>query len=109
MANGRMESRCDGCGATDDHPKQHYPPHTFHHDCIPAFVIDDLTSETTWRFDEATRGYVQADRVFLADEDLPEHAKRVLSIRKKAMDGTRGHDLLAHILTMDHGQNDEES
>lgn len=33
---------CDQCGQTDDHPKLHYGVETYHHDCIPARVRDDL-------------------------------------------------------------------
>ena len=38
-------TRCDNCGQTDDHPKLHYGAETYHHDCIPARVLDDCNLE----------------------------------------------------------------
>lgn len=35
-------SACDHCGAVDDHPKIHTPAETFHHDCAPVRVLDEV-------------------------------------------------------------------
>lgn len=95
MANGRIEARCDNCGQTDDHPKMHYGPQTFHHDCIPAYVLDDLTSESYYHSVADGGGLIQ--RIQLPEEEWHPSAKLVLALRDKAMSGVRGNELLAHI------------
>lgn len=39
----RAISACDVCHAEDDHPKLHYGDATYHHDCVPAYVEQDVT------------------------------------------------------------------
>ncbi len=92
MTAPRMPVRCDGCGQTDDHPKMHYAAQVFHHDCIPAFVMDDLTSESYYRIDGGQAVLVQ--RVPLPDEAISPATKRLLKTRDKAQSGTRGLKLL---------------
>ncbi len=83
MAN-RALTGCDHCGQQDDHPKHHFGVETYHHDCAPARVVNQVTAES------------QVD-----DPDIAEHAKRALTIRKLALDGTRGEKLLARIEKLD--------
>lgn len=103
MADGRAEARCDFCGQTDDHPKLHYGVETYHHDCIPARVMDDIESETTYELVETGAGQELrvADRRKLADDELPEHVVRLKKIIKAAKGGTRGPKLLAQINKID--------
>jgi hypothetical protein len=71
----------------------HYAAQTFHHDCIPAFVMDELTSEAY--FEPAPGGgFTVSQLVPLPEEDLHPSTRRVLDIRKKAESGTRGPKLL---------------
>lgn len=96
MPDGRFVSRCDGCGQNDDHPKHHYPPLTFHHDCTPAYVVDEMTTVAHWGTDDDN------NRVLLARTAIPEDrlhlgVQKFLQIRQAALDGTHGDDLVAHI------------
>lgn len=95
----RVESRCDGCGATDDHPKHHYGTQTFHHDCTPAFVLDDMTSVSTYVSD-AQGNIALVSRTPIPEDDWHPGVKRFMAIRDVAMKGTRGPKLLAHIQRM---------
>jgi hypothetical protein len=95
MAEARVPYRCDGCGQTDDHPKMHYGVQTYHHDCIPAFVMDDLTSESTYRVEGGQVSLLQ--RVPLPEEHMHPGTVRLLETRKKAESGTRGPALLKWI------------
>lgn len=95
MADARVQARCDGCGQTDDHPKMHYGAQTYHHDCIPAFVMDDLTSESTYRVEG--NQLVLVDRVPLPEEHMHPGTRRLLAVRDKAQGGTRGPKLLEWI------------
>jgi hypothetical protein len=70
---------CDQCGQTDDHPKLHYGIETYHHDCIPFRVREDL-------------------------DDDPVVAK----IIKAAEDGTHGAELRKHIRQLHDDDTDEE-
>jgi hypothetical protein len=88
----RVQLRCDGCGQTDDHPKMHYGAQTYHHDCIPAFVMDDLTSETY--YEVQGNQLVMSSRVPLPEERMQPGTRRLLQIRDKAQSGTRGPKLL---------------
>lgn len=87
-------SQCDGCGAVDDHPKHHYGPETYHHDCTPHRIIEDMTSESQYGFDENDQ-LVLLSRTPLAEKDYPEHTKRFLKLRDLAQKGTRGEQLRA--------------
>ncbi len=89
----RALHRCDSCGQTDDHPVMHYGAQTFHHDCIPAFVMDEITSEVY--LDTETGQVVQ--RLPLPEEHLHPNIRRLLDTRKKAESGTRGPKLLKWI------------
>jgi hypothetical protein len=89
----RVLYRCDSCGQTDDHPKMHYAAQTYHHDCIPAFVMDDLTSQTYYNVET---GQV-VDRVPLPEEELHPGTRRLLETAEKAKSGVRGPKLLTWI------------
>lgn len=39
----RAVNACDVCKQEDDHPKLHYGDATYHHDCVPPFVEQDVT------------------------------------------------------------------
>ena len=107
MTAPRVSTRCDGCGQTDDHPKMHYGVQTYHHDCIPAFVMDDLTSESTYRLEGGQ--YVLQDRVPLPEENMHPGTRQMLQIRKLAEGGTRGESLLAKIQKMPSTTADDDS
>jgi hypothetical protein len=96
MTEPRVLYRCDGCGQTDDHPKMHYVVQTYHHDCIPAFVMDDLTSETYYTTVDNGQ-LVMTHRVPLPEESLHPGTQRLLEIRKLALKGMHGEKLLEHI------------
>lgn len=85
----RVETPCDHCGQTDDHPKIHYGVETYHHDCMPMRVVQEL---------EAAAAIEDEDYA-----DLAENSKRALEFRQTAMKGTRGPKLLAHIRKV-HGE-----
>jgi hypothetical protein len=73
----------------------HYGVQTYHHDCIPAFVMDDLTSESTY---SVVNGQViLQQRVPLPEESMHPGTVRLLEARKKAESGTRGPALLKWI------------
>ncbi len=91
----RAQLRCDGCGQTDDHPKMHYGAQTYHHDCIPAFVMDDLTSETY--YEVQGNQLVMSSRVPLPEERLHPGTRLMMKARDKAQSGTRGAKLLKWI------------
>jgi hypothetical protein len=93
----RIPAKCGTCGQVDDHPKLHYGQLQFHHDCIPAFVMEDLTSESTWEHQD-DNGWVLVDRIPLADEDLHPAAQEMLKIVKKCKSGTKG-DALRKFIT----------
>jgi hypothetical protein len=86
----RVLYRCDSCGQTDDHPKMHYAAQTFHHDCIPAFVMDEITSEA---YIDVSTGQV-VELVPLPEERLHPGTRRLLETIEKAKSGTRGPKLL---------------
>ena len=109
MADGRVEARCDNCGQTDDHPKLHYGAETYHHDCIPARVMDDIEGETLHEVVQnpaAPGGHELRviGRVGLPDEELPEAVHQLRKIIKKAKGGTHGDKLLAYIDSIHSGQ-----
>lgn len=111
MANGRVEARCDNCGQTDDHPKLHYGLETYHHDCIPARVMDDIESETLYEVvrNPAVPGGHElrvTGRRPLSDDELPEAVHRLREIVKKAKAGAHGEKLLAYIGNIHEGQED---
>jgi hypothetical protein len=92
----RVAMRCDICGQTDDHPKHHYMNQTFHHDCTPAYVLDDMTHETFYTRDAAGNAFVTS-RVPIPEENWHPGTKMYFKIREKALSGTHGNELLAHI------------
>lgn len=96
MADGRFVSRCDTCGQVDDHPKHHYPPYTFHHDCTPAWVLDALTTIAHMGTDDEGNQVVLA-RTAIPEDRWHEGTKMFMRIRQAALDGTHGDDLVAHI------------
>lgn len=64
------------CGQTDDHPKLHYGDQTYHHDCLPAPIEEEI------------RAGLAADMSLL------------VSVIDTCKGGLRGPDLLAHIQAM---------
>lgn len=40
-----IPNQCDGCGAVDADPKLHYGDETYHHDCAPFRVLNDLPED----------------------------------------------------------------
>jgi hypothetical protein len=97
MAEARVQYRCDGCGQTDDHPKFHYAAQVFHHDCIPAYIMDELQGESYYRLDENSGQLVRTSIVPLPEEELSLEIRRLLHIRALAEKGTRGTKLLEKI------------
>lgn len=83
---------CDQCGQVDDHPKLHYGPETYHHDCVPHRVLRDLT---TYGYNDAGGTWVEGPDIPAGD--LPEPIKQALSYRDKASGGVRGDKLRAYI------------
>lgn len=92
-------STCDDCGQTDDHPKHHYGAETYHHDCTPHRVIEDMTSVSVWGRD-ADNQLVLVSRTPLSEDLYDEHTKRFLHARQLALKGTRGDKLRAHLLAL---------
>lgn len=99
---------CDTCGLVDDHPKVHYGPETFHHDCVPHKVVRDWTTTGHWspRFgtdDEGNRVVVAMEWVdgdpVPAEELHPAHAT-ALALRDAALSGIRGDALREHIAAL---------
>ena len=102
MANGRVEARCDNCGQTDDHPKLHFGPETYHHDCIPARVMDQIEGTATFEVvsNPAMPGGHELRMTSLRkldDDELPDAVHTLRKIIAKAKSGTHGDKLLAHI------------
>lgn len=92
-------SQCDGCGQQDDHPKHHYGAETYHHDCTPFRVIEDMTSVTEYqRLDDGSLKVLS--RTPIPEKELPEHTKRFLAARKLAEGGTRGAKLRKHLIAL---------
>lgn len=88
--------QCDVCGQQDDHPKHHYGAETYHHDCTPFRVLEDMTSWSEWGRDEAGQP-VLLGRTPIASRDLPRQIADALAIRKLAEGGLRGEKLRKHI------------
>lgn len=99
MADTRVPIRCDGCGQTDDHPKHHYAAQVFHHDCTPAYVIDDMTHESIYSVENGQ--IVLQQRIPLPEEEMHPGTRRFLAIREKANKGTRGVKLAEWIADTD--------
>lgn len=101
----RVKVRCDNCGQVDDHPKHHYGAQTFHHDCTPASVLDEMTSVVTARLDLDVfpPALVPVSREPVAEEDQHPGVRRFMEIRQAALDGTHGQELVAHIEQMHEG------
>lgn len=88
---------CDNCGKTDSDPKHHYGSETYHHDCTPHRVIEDMTSISVYdRQDDGA--VVLVSRSPIDPSDYPEHVKRFLKARDLAEKGTRGEKLRKHLL-----------
>jgi hypothetical protein len=107
MAEVRVPARCDGCGQTDDHPKMHYGAQTYHHDCVPAFVMDDLTHESIYSVENGQALLVH--RIPLPEEQMHPGTRLLLKVREQAQKGTRGVKLHEWIAKQDtvHELNDE--
>lgn len=91
--------QCDGCGQVDDHPKHHYGDETYHHDCTPHRVIEDMTSVSEYGRDESGNRVLVA-RTPIPEKDWPEGTKRFMNLRKLAEGGTRGDKLRAKALAL---------
>ncbi len=115
MAN-RAFTECDNCGQYDDHPKFHYGPETYHHDCIPARVMRDVTSVTDYEVVENPAAPGGQELRMLArrpledepgvDDEIKANVARLQQIVAKAKDGTRGPKLLAYIEKLHEGEGD---
>lgn len=105
MPAARVPTQCDGCGEVDADPKLHYGAQTYHNDCVPFWVMRDLTE----------KGYYDRDTgAWVADpdgEDWPddvvaqvEKTKEIIDFAKKqkpvSEDPKKGQKLLAHIQKM---------
>lgn len=84
--------QCDGCGQVDDHPKHHYGQETYHHDCTPFRVIEDMTSISHWGHDEDGQPLLMG-RTPLEEKHYPKQIADALTIKKLAEGGTRGEKL----------------
>lgn len=91
-------SQCDACGQVDDHPKHHYGAETYHHDCTPFRVIDDMTSTSVYRVEDGQM--VLHERTPLAEADYSPTTKQFFALRKLAESGTRGEKLRAKALAL---------
>lgn len=97
---------CDACGAADDHPKLHYGPETYHHDCIPHKVVRDFTTDGYWSpvfgtDDQGQRVVIRMD--WVDGNQLTElHPAHViaLALRDAALSGVRGDSLREHITAL---------
>ena len=90
---------CDNCGQTDTDPKLHYGAETYHHDCIPHRVLQDMISYSEYRrLDDGST--VLVSRTPIPESELPEHTKRALKARDLAMKGTRGEKLRKHLTAL---------
>jgi len=56
----RYQTTCDHCGQHDDHPKLHYGEKTYHHDCTPAPVKEEILSGVHSESAEITAAIFQA-------------------------------------------------
>lgn len=90
--------QCDGCGQVDDHPKHHYGAETYHHDCTPFRVLEDMTSLSEYGRD-AEGQVVLLGRTPLEKRDYPKQIADALAIRKLAEGGLRGEKLRKHLLS----------
>lgn len=96
---------CDGCGSVDDHPKLHYGPETYHHDCLPHKVVRDLTTTGYWKpkfgsDEDGNRIVVGQDWVDgdpIPAEELHPSIAHALAIRDAALSGIRGDALRDHV------------
>lgn len=89
-------SSCDNCGKSDDHPKLHYGMETYHHDCIPARVVEDMTSLSAWQRN-GDGGLFLVSREEIPRAELPKPVAEALAIREFASAGLRGEDLRKRI------------
>lgn len=88
--------QCDGCGQVDDHPKLHYGAETYHHDCTPYRVIEDMTSVSSWDRD-AEGQLVLLSREAMDPRDYFKTTSEALAIKALAEGGLRGDKLRKHI------------
>lgn len=96
-----ISALCDNCGQVDDHPKLHYGAATFHHDCLPFYVVRDLTTLGYWDTERDERGVIIGNR-WVEGEDIPsshQHPEiaKALAVRAFALDGLRGSELRKRI------------
>lgn len=91
--------QCDGCGQIDDHPKLHYGgAETYHHDCVPFRVLEDMTSYSEYGRDEADQ-VVLLNRIAIPKSDMPKQIAEALAIKSFAEGGLRGEELRARIIS----------
>ena len=86
---------CDNCGQADNHPKLHFGAETYHHDCIPHRVIEDMTSVSTYSVEDGA--LVLSAREPLERADLAKQTAEALAIREFAQNGLRGEELRKRI------------
>jgi hypothetical protein len=77
----RAITSCDQCGAYDDHPKVHYGLNTWHHDCTPARIKNEILG-----------GAIHA-----VDADV------LAKVFDAAENGVHGNELVAHIVQLHEG------
>ena len=84
-----IPTQCDGCGAVETDPKHHYGAETYHHDCTPFRIIEDMTSITEWGRDDDNQPVIRS-RTPIPEKALHPETVKALTIRKLAQGGTRG-------------------
>jgi hypothetical protein len=88
--------QCDGCGQIDDHPKHHYGAETYHHDCTPHRIVEDMTSLSEWDRDSEGQ-LVLLSRTPLDPRAIAKETADALAIMELAKKGMRGDKLRKHI------------
>jgi hypothetical protein len=88
------EQICDGCGQVDSDPRLHYGLETYHHDCIPYRVLQDVT--TVGSFVDGQ--YVETPDVPMSDAAAASVA-RFIEIVDACKGGLRGVELRTFIQT----------
>jgi hypothetical protein len=89
---------CVQCGQTDDHPKLHYAKageetKTYHFDCLPFLVLQDVTHVTDHQFDPIEQRFRIAGRQEISRDDLHPHNAWILKVREQANKGKHGDEL----------------
>lgn len=89
--------QCDNCGQTDDHPKHHYGAETYHHDCTPFRVWEDMLSYTHWERDPETKQMMMLSRVPMPKAEIFRQTAEAEAIAEFARQGVKGVDLRKRI------------